>query len=108
MFDLRKPLTLPDKKYDLAYSIEVIEHIHPRFEDIFLKNMTYYSDKILLQGDDGEGLEGSGTGEYNYRKPSYWVSKMNNMGFLLDKEMTSEIHSKGLSSRCQIFVKRNS
>ena len=43
--DLRKPIVL-DRKYDLAISTEVAEHLEEAFADIFIDNITMMTTNI--------------------------------------------------------------
>lgn len=78
--DLREKVELP-KKYDLAISTEVAEHIEEEFIDIFLNNLAGASDTILFSA----AIPGQG-GEHhvNEQWQSYWVKKFKDRGYEAD------------------------
>lgn len=47
-YDLRNPLSLT-RKYDIAISVEVAEHIDNKYAKIFIGNLCRHSDVILFQ-----------------------------------------------------------
>lgn len=82
--DLRTPYE-SKKKYDLAISIEVAEHLPPRSADVFLNTLTNLSDTVYLTAaPPGQ----QGVGHVNCQKKQYWISKMKDRGFSLDDELT--------------------
>ncbi len=76
-YDLSKPLQL-GKKFDLAISLEVAEHIKPEFADVFVDNLTNLSDTIVFSA--AIPLQG-GTNHVNEQWPSYWNAKFKNRGY---------------------------
>ena len=69
--DFETPLRLT-RSFDLAISLEVIEHLEDRFSDAFLNSLTEASKIILFSGAvPGQG----GTHHVNERWPSYWLRK---------------------------------
>lgn len=69
--DFETPLTLP-RRFDLAISLEVIEHFEDRFADAFLASLTEAAPFILFSAAvPGQG----GTNHVNERWPSYWLHK---------------------------------
>lgn len=78
--DLRNKIEL-EKKYDLAISTEVAEHIEEEYIDIFLDNLAKASDCILFSAS----IPGQG-GEYhvNEQWQSYWVKKFKDRGYQAD------------------------
>ena len=83
--DLSKPVRL-GRRFDLVYCIEVAEHIHPNFADIFVDTLTSLGDRILMTAahpDQG------GLGHLNEQPKEYWIQKMAARGFRreLDKEL---------------------
>lgn len=70
-FDLSKPLKY-EKKFDLAISFEVAEHIPKESSDIFVDTLTGLSDVIAFSAAiPGQG----GIGHVNEEWASYWVEK---------------------------------
>ncbi|TDK43327.1 hypothetical protein [Algoriphagus formosus] len=60
------------KKYDLAISLEVAEHIEEKFASLFIENLTQASDVILFSA----AIPGQrGSGHVNEQWPDYWIAK---------------------------------
>lgn len=75
--DLSNPLVV-DKKYDLAITFEVAEHIDESFADIFVSNLCSCSDNIVWSA----AVPGQrGLNHVNEQWPSYWISKFTKLGF---------------------------
>jgi len=76
--DLRKKLTL-NKKFDLAISLEVAEHIEPTYSDLFVDNLTRLSDQIIfsaaIPNQEGEN-------HINEQWNLFWVDKFEKRGFV--------------------------
>ena len=67
-YDLRNPLSLT-RKYDIAISVEVAEHIDNKYAKIFIGNLCRHSDVILFSAAlPNQG----GTGHINEQPCSYW------------------------------------
>ncbi|WP_165929408.1 class I SAM-dependent methyltransferase [Flavobacterium rhamnosiphilum] len=78
-FDLEK-LYKSEKKYDLAISLEVAEHLSFESSDIFVKTLCDLSDTIIFSAaipDQG------GQNHINEQEPKYWIEKFENEGFRL-------------------------
>lgn len=75
--DLREKIKLT-KKYDLAISTEVAEHIEKEYADIFIDNLTRASDCILFSAAvPGQG----GEHHVNEQWQSYWVKKFKSQNY---------------------------
>ena len=75
--DLTKPVTL-ERKYDLAMSLEVAEHIDSVYADIFIESICKASDVIFFSA----ALQGQwGVHHVNEQRLSYWVEKFEKNGF---------------------------
>ena len=76
--DLEQPVTLP-RRFDLAISLEVAEHLAPQRADTFVDDICKTSDIILFSaaapGDDGDGHQ-------NEQWPSYWAEKFLRRGYM--------------------------
>lgn len=60
------------KRYDLAISLEVAEHIEEKFASLFIENLTQASDVILFSA----AIPGQrGSGHVNEQWPEYWINK---------------------------------
>lgn len=78
--DLSKPVQL-HRKYDLAISLEVAEHINEDNSDTFISNLVDASNHILFSAAiPGQG----GVDHVNERWQSYWVEKFAEKGYFPD------------------------
>lgn len=83
-FDLNKELNL-NREFDMIFSYEFVEHIHPKYVDILLKNFSKHSNLIVLSAArPGQG----GLGHFNEQYPEYWIEKFKNEGYNYDDEST--------------------
>ena len=88
-YNLKKVLNL-NRRFDLVWCFEVIEHIHPSYEKAFLTTLTNHADKILISAArPGQG----GHGHFNEKLPEYWIEKFKNLGYSFDKDFTSMLRS---------------
>ena len=69
--DLRLPLEL-NRKFDIAISMEVAEHIPEESSDIFISNLVNAADIILFSAAIVAQL---GTNHINEQMPEYWAKK---------------------------------
>jgi len=61
-----------NKKFDLAISMEVAEHLDESYADIFLDNICRHSDIVLFSAAHiGQG----GDGHINEQPMTYWIEK---------------------------------
>lgn len=88
-----------NKRFDLVWCFEVIEHIHPSYEDIFLNTLITHSDTVILSAAfPGQG----GHGHFNEKEPDYWIEKFKKRGYELDQSLTkklrntNEIHAQNI------------
>lgn len=93
--NLKKKLEL-HQKFDLVWSFEVIEHIHPQFEAIFLNTLVNHSNRIIISAAvPGQG----GHGHFNEQLPEYWIRRFSDLGFQFNAEITGHFRSiQGISS----------
>jgi SAM-dependent methyltransferase len=78
-FDLEKKLSL-NKKFDLALSLEVAEHLSFESSNIFVKTLCDLSDTIIFSAAiPNQG----GQHHINEQVPKYWIEKFENEGFML-------------------------
>ena len=75
--DLGEPVRL-DRKYDLAISLEVAEHLPPEAANAFVNNLTNASDFVLFSA--AIPFQG-GKNHINEQWPDYWVGLFNGQGF---------------------------
>lgn len=77
--DFEQPIKL-DRKYDIAISLEVAEHLRPQYAKTFVKNLVNASDFILFSA--AIPFQG-GKHHLNEQWPSYWESLFNNNGYIV-------------------------
>lgn len=107
--DLRKPIRLK-KKYDLAMSIEVAEHIEEKYSDIFVDSITNSSNCILFSAAIPKQ---GGANHINEQYPQYWVEKFERRGFVaLDFIRPKIIFDQSVGWACRqniiLFIKKDS
>ncbi len=85
--DLTKAVSL-GRKFELAISTEVAEHLEEEYADIFLDSLTAASDQILFSAAvPGQG----GTHHVNEKWQSYWISKFERRGFYCDTSLRDHV-----------------
>ena len=77
--DLRFPLDFK-RRFDLAISIEVAEHLEEEYADIFVDNLISLSNRILITASSKVEQY-----HYNPQSKSYWIDKFRAKDFLLSK-----------------------
>jgi len=88
-YDLR----IENKKigdFDLAISIEVLEHIERTKADVAVNNICVNSNTLFITASDRAG----GTGHVNVQQKEYWVEKFRHYRFVLDKERSRNLADK--------------
>ena len=78
--DLRKPIFL-ERKFDLAISTEVAEHLEEQYADVLVDSMTRAADEILFSAAVPGQL---GTHHINEQWQSYWIDKFEERGYYCD------------------------
>jgi len=76
--DFDKPMAI-DRKFDLAISIEVGEHLKESSADSFIENITKSADFVLFSA--AIPFQG-GENHINEQWPEYWFGKFNHFGFV--------------------------
>jgi len=69
-----------NRRYDMAMSLEVAEHIEARYADTYLDNLTMLSDTIVFSAAIPNQ---TGTGHVNEQWPEYWKEKFEARGYVL-------------------------
>lgn len=78
-FDLEQ-LFVSEKKYDLAISLEVAEHLSYECANVFIKTLTDLSDTIIFSAAiPNQG----GQNHINEQEPKYWIQKFEDQGYKL-------------------------
>ncbi|MDR2233235.1 MAG: class I SAM-dependent methyltransferase [Tannerella sp.] len=76
--DFDKPMVI-DRKFDLAISIEVAEHLQESSADAFIENITNSADFVLFSA--AIPFQG-GANHVNEQWPEYWYRKFRRLGFV--------------------------
>lgn len=77
LHDLKTPLNF-DRRFDLAMTVEVAEHIPPENAETFVKSLTSLSDVIVFSAALlGQG----GIFHVNEQLPEYWASLFQKQGY---------------------------
>ncbi|MDP2864771.1 MAG: class I SAM-dependent methyltransferase [Elusimicrobiota bacterium] len=89
---ITRDLTLPFENiwgnFDLALCLEVAEHIPEEFSGVFLKNLTAFSDRLVMSAappDQG------GHHHVNERPRRYWAQKLAELGFAYDRRASGRV-----------------
>ena len=94
-FDVTDPSTHPGKTFDLAYSIEVAEHLPDALADRFVGFLVRMSGLLVVTAAvPGQG----GHGHINEQPAEYWVTKFAAQSFTFDAENSSRLR-QALSKR---------
>ncbi len=75
--DLARPMAF-DRRYDLAISLEVAEHLPPEAAAGFVEKLTNLADVVLFSGSIP--YQG-GTGHFNENYPEYWAILFASRGY---------------------------
>ncbi len=70
----------PIKKYDIALSLEVAEHLNKEAGDALVKSLTSCSDIVLFSASIPD--QGGGTNHVNEQWPDYWEKRFRKEGFV--------------------------
>ncbi len=82
--DFDRTIPTLDRKFDLAISLEVAEHVHPRRADDFVGMLCAASDTVLFSAAlPGQG----GVGHINEQWPAYWAEKFAARGFSMSGDL---------------------
>lgn len=104
LYDLNQELDL-HKKFDLVWSFEFVEHIHPKYVDNLMKTFANHAETIVLSAArPGQG----GEGHFNEQPAEYWVEKFGKFNYKLDREATKHLRDTGdkYSENMLVFQKQ--
>jgi hypothetical protein len=77
--DLNKPIARPKKRFDLAISLEVAEHLNEESSTVFVQNLISLSDVVMF----GAAYVGQGgTDHINEQLHTYWAEKFIKCGYV--------------------------
>ncbi|MFH1727411.1 MAG: methyltransferase domain-containing protein [Pseudomonadota bacterium] len=86
-YNLNNPLNL-NQRFDLIWSFEFVEHIHPDFVKNLMKTFSNHSDVVVISAaPPGQG----GEGHFNEQPPEYWISQFSTYGYVYNKVYTNKI-----------------
>jgi SAM-dependent methyltransferase len=85
--DLRTELNIQDR-FDLVVSIEVAEHIEPKYADTFVDNLIILGDTIILTASNEQSPY-----HFNCQPKDYWVGLFNKRFFERDIKTETTIVS---------------
>lgn len=78
------------RKFDLVWSYEVVEHIHPEYVHNLLRTFSNHADHVVLSAArPGQG----GQGHFNEQPPEYWIEKFAEYGYVCDQEATARLRA---------------
>ncbi|WOJ88955.1 methyltransferase domain-containing protein [Methylocapsa polymorpha] len=98
--DLSNTLEI-DRRFDLAMSLEVAEHIEGKFSKQFVENLTKHADLVLFSG--AIPYQG-GFRHINERWQSYWADLFNAQGYDVFDPFRSQIWDK---KNVSVWYKQN-
>lgn len=100
--DLRVPLNLA-RQFDLVWSFEVAEHLHPECADTFIDSLVRHG-KVVVMSAAPPGQ--SGVGHVNLQPQEYWIEKLARRGFTHHRGLSRDIHAlpEGLSQNFMVFL----
>jgi SAM-dependent methyltransferase len=92
-FDVALPVTgpLPGGPFDLAFSLEVAEHIPSALAGRFVDHVVANSELVVLTAaHPGQG----GQGHVNEQPQSYWIEKLGERGYAHDEDASKRISER--------------
>ena len=99
-FNLNKELNL-DRKFDLVWAFEFVEHIHPDYAGNLMKTFSNHSDRVVISAArPGQG----GEGHFNEQNDIYWIQKFKEHGYVLNQELTRQFRGLGEKFSGNMYV----
>jgi SAM-dependent methyltransferase len=101
--DLRKPIDL-GRQFDLCWSFEVAEHIHPLYAETFIQTLVRHAPIIVMSAaPPGQG----GLGHFNEQPKGYWANQFSKFGYAVDAVATDRLVATNefYSQNMMAFVK---
>ncbi len=76
------------RTFDLVYSFEVVEQIHPRYVENLLRSFANHGNRIVITAArPGQG----GAGHFNEQPPEYWIGHFQKRGYRHDENATAQL-----------------
>lgn len=98
--DLEQPLEL-GRKFELAFCVEVAEHLHKAAAPVLVESICRHSDAIIFSAAcPGQ----SGQGHINCQWPAYWQRLFSKNGFVCDDRLRFRIWN---DSRIEPWYRQN-
>jgi cyclopropane fatty-acyl-phospholipid synthase-like methyltransferase len=88
------PLSL-EKKYNLAWSCEFVEHVEEQYVQNFME--TFKNSRYVIMTFSPPGTPGHH--HVNCRDHLYWIKVFSSNGFVYDDELTKELRQKSTMKR---------
>jgi SAM-dependent methyltransferase len=88
-FNLNEELDLK-KKYDLIWSFEFVEHIHPKYINNLMKTFVNHSNLVIMSA--AQPFQG-GEGHFNMQPQSYWAEQFKRHGYELNIKKTERLRN---------------
>ena len=90
-FDLRRELDL-NRRFDLVWSYEFVEHIHPRYVTNLARSFSNHADRLVLSAaPPGQ----TGLGHFNEQPSSYWIEKFADLGYSYNERAAERLRATG-------------
>jgi SAM-dependent methyltransferase len=86
-FDLRQPFRL-DRRFDLAVSVEVAEHLPPECANVFVSSLVGLAPVVLFSA--AIPYQG-GEGHINEQWPEYWAGRFRRHGYLVSDPIRGQV-----------------
>jgi SAM-dependent methyltransferase len=103
--NLNHPFDL-SRTFDLVWSYEVAEHIHPEFTKAYLTTLTRHAADLIVisAAHPGQG----GAGHFNEQPQGYWIERLAAHGFKVDKEFSAHLQALPGGNNTMTFLRVNS
>ena len=107
-FDLKNPLNI-ERKFDMAMSLEVAEHLPKAYSKLFVNSLVGLSDVVLFSAAIPFP---SGRGHVNEQYQSFWIDLFEKKGYcaidcIRKKTWNSKMVKWYYSQNCFMFVKKS-
>ncbi len=75
----------PNKRYDMVWCSEFVEHVEERYADNFLETFKYANNFILMTFAQPDQL---GWHHVNCQSQAYWEDKLCSIGYMIEPQLT--------------------
>ena len=93
--DFTQNKVIPEKKYDLVFSVEFVEHVDEYYMENYLP--CFNAGKYIIMTFAGPGQ--SGHHHVNCQPQEYWIHAMEKRGFTFDKDYTAKLKAEAKKDR---------